>query len=570
MLAIVTAWITIADRARLASLRGAVAAAAGYYSNWFLIGTHSSYFSRFAPPQPLDHLWSLAVEEQFYLIWPWLLLAGVLLIRRKSQFLPWLALPTLGLAAASSALMLALYQPGIDPTRIYEGTDTRAGGLLIGAALAMVWPSVRAAKAGRAWRIGLDIPAFAGLVVILVMVWRVGQYSPFLYKGGLVLLSVATAAVLAGAAVPGSAIGLVLGWRPLRWLGVRSYGIYLWHYPVIVLTSPANGTDNLLRAAAQTAASIVLAALSWHFVEEPIRHGALGRLWAKLRTGKARRVGWTGLAATGSAAGLLALSSLGLAGALPTPAGAATSGAGGASALAASTNTVSRARAHKPAAKPAASKSASPVPAGPPRTSCKSVAHIGDSTSEGLISHDYLPNWRLRINAQYEDVGVQTVYTNITGARSVVEVLPGTTNGYDAARQLRRQGFRGCWVLALGTNDTADVAVGSNVGLMTRIERMMAAAHGEPVLWVNIISLLSSGPYAEPNMRKWDQDLVRACVKYPNMRILDWADQAKRPWFINDGIHYTSYGYAQRARIIADGLAAAFPQTGQSPGCVVQ
>src|SRR5215475_15550907 len=126
MLAVVTAWVTIVDRARLASLRGAVAAAAGYYSNWFLIGTHSSYFSRFAPPQPLDHLWSLAVEEQFYLIWPWMLLAGLLLIWRKRQYLPWLALPTLGLAAASTAAMLAIYQPGIDPTRIYEGTDTRA------------------------------------------------------------------------------------------------------------------------------------------------------------------------------------------------------------------------------------------------------------------------------------------------------------------------------------------------------------------------------------------------------------------------------------------------------------
>jgi lysophospholipase L1-like esterase len=112
--------------------------------------------------------------------------------------------------------------------------------------------------------------------------------------------------------------------------------------------------------------------------------------------------------------------------------------------------------------------------------------------------------------------------------------------------------------------------VGSNVGLMTRIQRMMAAAHGEPVMWVNVISLLSSGPYAEPNMRKWDQTLLRACAKYPNMRVLNWAALAKRWWFINDGIHYTSAGYAQRARLIADGLAQAFPQNGQSAGCEVQ
>src|SRR5580704_11533185 len=130
MLAIVTAWITLLDRARLSSLRGAVAAAATYSSNWYLIVKGQSYFARFAPPQPLDHLWSLAVEEQFYLIWPWLLLLGLLAIRRRPGAVGWLALPTLVLAAGSAVLMLVLYQPGFDPTRVYEGTDTRAAGLL--------------------------------------------------------------------------------------------------------------------------------------------------------------------------------------------------------------------------------------------------------------------------------------------------------------------------------------------------------------------------------------------------------------------------------------------------------
>jgi len=140
MLAVVTAWVTLLDRARLSSLRGPVAAAATYSSNWYLIIQGQSYFSRFAPPQPLDHLWSLAVEEQFYLIWPWVLLAGLYFIRRRrsARAISWLALPTLALAAGSAALMWLLYHPAVDPTRVYEGTDTRACGLLIGAALAMV------------------------------------------------------------------------------------------------------------------------------------------------------------------------------------------------------------------------------------------------------------------------------------------------------------------------------------------------------------------------------------------------------------------------------------------------
>src|SRR5271169_1010657 len=157
MLAVVTAWVTLLDRARLGSLRGAVAAAATYSSNWYLIIQGQSYFSRFAPPQPLDHLWSLAVEEQFYLIWPWLLLAGLICLRSRTvAAVRWLALPTLALAAASAVAMYVLYHPGLDPTRVYEGTDTRACGLLIGAALAMVLPSTVASRMGKNWTRVLD------------------------------------------------------------------------------------------------------------------------------------------------------------------------------------------------------------------------------------------------------------------------------------------------------------------------------------------------------------------------------------------------------------------------------
>ncbi len=601
MLAVVTAWVTVVSPSRLASLRGAVAAAATYSSNWYYIYTHSSYFARFAPPGPFDHLWSLAVEEQFYLVWPWVLLAGVYFLRgRRATAVRWLALPTLALAAVSAVAMLMLYHPGYDPTRIYEGSDTRACGLLVGATLAMVWPSRRTARTALWKRVALDGAGFAGLAVIGLMIWRVGQYSAFTYQGGLVLLSLAAAGVVAAAACPGSLVGAALGWKPLRWIGVRSYGIYLWHYPVIILTSPANSTEDLPRAALQVAASIGIAALSWRFVEEPIRRGALERAWKRMRSRRAWQAppaGVSGWAAVTGGAMVVALACAGLSGAvrapsasdaatgtlaagsvLPPPGGSGQGGSGtsgsasagsssGGSAAAGSATGGAAKRGAK--ATGAASAGGTATPAASLRTSCQAVAHIGDSTSEGMISPDYLPNPAQRLAAQYHDVGVSSVRWDISGARSVVEVLPGQVNGYNAALAIYRSGFRGCWVIALGTNDTADVAVGSNVGLMTRIQRMMAAAHGEPVMWVNLRSLLNGGPYSEANMVTWDNTLLKACAKYPNMRVFNWAALAKTKWYISDGIHFTSAGYAARGRLIAQALARAFPKTGHSAGCVV-
>jgi hypothetical protein len=197
--------------------------------------------------------------------------------------------------------------------------------------------------------------------------------------------------------------------------------------------------------------------------------------------------------------------------------------------------------------------------------------HIGDSTSEGLTSRDYLPDPGQRMAAQYGRVGVHHKRFEITGATSIVETLPGGVDAYKVARSLIHDGYHGCWVIALGTNDTADVYVGSNVGLMTRIQRMMSVIGKQPVMWVNVKSLVANGPYAEANMERWDQTLLQACPKYPNMRVYDWASVVKDKWFIPDGIHYYSPGYAARAHLIADALAEAFPESGtsQTSGCVV-
>ena len=203
------------------------------------------------------------------------------------------------------------------------------------------------------------------------------------------------------------------------------------------------------------------------------------------------------------------------------------------------------------------------------RTSCLRVAHIGDSTSVDLISSADLPDPAERLPARYADVGVRHLLMDASGGRSIVEALPGRVNGYNVAQAWWSQGYRGCWVFALGTNDTANVSVGSAVGVTGRINEMMSAAHGEPVLWVNTVTELSSGPWSEANEQLWDAALVSALARYPNIRVLDWAAVAQPGWFLPDGIHYNPAGCAARAKAIAQGLARAFPAHGHSRGQIV-
>jgi hypothetical protein len=509
----------------------------------------------------LDHLWSLAIEEQFYLVWPWLLMIGIWTARSRRG----LAIATLALAAASALAMSLLFHPGYDPTRVYEGTDTRAFALLIGAALAMVWPSRPPPRAARpAIRTILDAVGAAGLVAIVLLIWRTESFSSFLYPWGFVLLALATGAVVAAVVVPTSRLGPILGCRPLRFLGVRSYGIYLWHWPIIVLTGPQTGSVSWVGHALQVAATIIVAAVSWRYVEDPIRHGLLGRTWQRVRAG----AGWVGvrrraLTVSGTVLGALVIPVVSLAGVLPVASG----GKGRTSVSASSLSKLPPAR----EASAATSSLRAAAPASSTRSSCRSVVYLGDSTSEGSISTDYIPNPRLRLEGQLADVGATRTLAEISGARSIVETYQGQPNAATVAKQHVSQGYKGCWILALGTNEADNVYDSSPFNFTTRVNRMMAVIGSQPVLWVSSISLLSSGGYSNDLMKRWNHDLEASCPRYPNLRVFDWASRAQPRWFIADGIHYTSPGYVARTHLIARALATAFPANGRaSPGCVVQ
>ncbi|MEK4498432.1 acetyltransferase [Bacillus anthracis] len=280
MLVITLAWITIFHSSLLEKMRGDSLAALFYVSNWWYIYHKLSYFDNFNQISPLNHFWSLAVEEQFYVVWPFIISLGLYYIKKQSRMI---LLICLG-AFASALAMAILYEPGVDPSRIYYGTDTRAFSLLIGAVLALVWPSNRLAnKIIPKARFILDVVGGIALIIILVMFWKTNQYDPFLYKGGMVLLSIATALLVANLVHPASRIAQFLRFRPLRWVGVRSYGIYLWHYPILTLTTPkVNAGDfSIIRAILQFLLIILIAQISWKFIEKPIRQGALRNIQFK-------------------------------------------------------------------------------------------------------------------------------------------------------------------------------------------------------------------------------------------------------------------------------------------------
>jgi peptidoglycan/LPS O-acetylase OafA/YrhL len=285
VLVAVTAAVAVLEPDQLSGLRPALLGAVSYTSNWWQALHHQSYFDTFGPLPPLEHLWSLAVEEQFYLIWP-LALAVVLARLRHARLRA--AVAWAG-AAASALLMLSIYVPASNPSGVYYGTDTHASALLVGAALALSWPLSRLAAAPRRLARRLDMVGLAGLAVLA---WAMSHYlgaDPALYPAGLALAALAAGGVVIAAASPGL-VGEMLAWPPLRWLGVRSYGIYLWHWPVIAISATLSGqaSDTIGVRGLQSALPIALAAGSWRWIEEPIAASGLRATLAARRDMLAR------------------------------------------------------------------------------------------------------------------------------------------------------------------------------------------------------------------------------------------------------------------------------------------
>jgi peptidoglycan/LPS O-acetylase OafA/YrhL len=262
-------------RTDLGRTRGDAVSSLLYYTNWHLIIANHSYFTLMGRPSLLQHLWSLAVEEQFYVIWPLLLVPGLVLLGRRR--LPFLVVAGI---AGSAILMWLLYNPNGDPSRVYYGTDTRAFLLLMGILLALLWPMVERLRRTLP---ALELAGVAALVGTVLLFLRMRDFDPTLYRGGDLAAAFCFAVLIAAVAHPLTGLGQALGVTPLRWIGERSYGIYLWHWPVVALMRPGVDISWTGPGVVVVEAAIVLAAaaLSYRFVEQPIRTGSLQRRLAQ-------------------------------------------------------------------------------------------------------------------------------------------------------------------------------------------------------------------------------------------------------------------------------------------------
>ena len=537
--ALVTAWAEEAAR-----VRGEALAATGFLSNWYLVKTDQSYFAAFGRPSPVRHLWSLAVEAQFYLLWPLLFIALARRIRSERR----LAAATLGMATLSVAMAQLQFHPGQDPSRVYYGTDARASGLLLGCALAFCWrPFERPAKVGAHRRWSVDVVTGLALVGLLTAFTQMDELADSTYRGGILAVSLLTAVLVATAVHPQAILARWLfAGRAAQVIGRRSYSLYLWHWPVFVFLRPGQdigwspGPTLLLRLAI----TVTIAELSYRCIERPVRSGALSRLWRRARrsrrgAGTARRrqllVAWSGLAALLMIplAGVVIL--MATRDAPPAP-------------FDDRPRVVTVADEGRPKTVVTPMR---PVEATPPSTTAPAgeLAAVAPPTTAPVAATTQPPA---------PAAGRGTIYAlgdsvMLSAAAALDTGIPGISIDARVARQVD-DGIATLrtWQAAGGTAEAIVVHLGNNGTL-----------YGDDV--DTIMGLLGSGSrvvFLNVRVpRQWEADvnwsLFEVVPRYPNARLVDWrslSDSCPPGSLNDDGVHLTAEGGACYAELVAAAL----------------
>ncbi len=309
VLAAVAVYMALFDRGPMGRTRGDFVAGLFYGSNWYQVFVGQGYTAAGAFA-PLRHLWSLAVEEQFYLLWP-LIMVGIL--RRWRRRLPQVGLWLFGISVGIALLVAVLYRSGDVATTcaagsmngywkifgrcistndaLYLSTITRSGGLMLGAGFAMLWRPMAIIRGPLRNRSGmLDAIGVLGLVLLGLLMWKLTltdpgsnfgiRYDPWLYRGGFLWVSITTLMVIAAVTHQASHLGRFMGNPVLNWIGTRSYGLYLYHWPIYQIIRTYAGVPLTgQQFALAMAITLPVTELSYRFIETPVRKGRLGEWW---------------------------------------------------------------------------------------------------------------------------------------------------------------------------------------------------------------------------------------------------------------------------------------------------
>jgi len=527
MLAVIAVGAAIFWRDAASQVRADTIASLFYVNNWWYIFSSQSYFEFIGRPPVLKHLWSLSVEEQFYLIWPFFAFLLMKKFNRRG-----VRLVAIVVAVLSTVWMTVLsvsngfpdYQ---DPSRAYFGTDSHAMGLLIGAALATAWrPGRMRGNLAPAARWVITVVGIAALAAVLYFFFFVGEYTPWLYRsGGFLVLSLVVALLIAMATHPASKLGPVLGTQPMRYIGQRSYGLYLWHWPIFMVTRPMLDVpfDGPALFALRLALTFGIAELSFRFVEMPIRRGAIDRWirnWRKSEGIERTRNTQRGvLAVAGVAMSIVVL------GAALTSAPTPTAAAGLPSDVVEAMGIAS---------------------GGPTEVSLGDEPTAnGQATSQpSAASSTDVPFGK---NGRMSGIGDSVML----GARqTLMDMIPGTR--IDAAVSRFPGAFIGRLKKYKAKDKLADVVVlhpGTNGVLPEDMMRQMLDILKDTP---RVVVVNDSMPR---NWRKPNNQVIDKVVPdYPNAVLVDWyaASKDHPEYFASDGIHLTKKGARAYARLIRE------------------
>ncbi len=550
-------------------LGGDVVAALAYVSNWWNIFLNESYFAQTGRPPLLRHLWSLAVEEQFYLIFPPIF---VFAIRRFGSQVIRVALVVLTLA--STITMAVLFEPYADPSRVYYGTDTRLGAMLVGALLAFAWAPWRSSRpaAPRAG-VALDVVGGGATLAVIWFLTRVNEFDPFIYRGGFLLLDVVVIVVIAVLVHPAAHLSKIFAFKPLVWVGLRSYAIYLWHWPIFQFTRPEldialDGTPLLILRVALTVAA---AELSYRFVEQPFRHGLLGSWWRRFNgsRGELRAVLMrqatvfggglmvlvlllgAGLSAASSSSDRQALEASALtAPSLTDPSTGNGSGTGRPSGR--STEVLSKSKGTDAADTDTADTASDGVD--------RKDAGNGTGDSKPGVSTTVAPSDdgsssqapTSTVNPAPGNGVVAVGDSVMLGASGAIRsALPGVRVDAKVGRQFETVQSIVGWYVKEGYAPTAVVVhVGTNGAFADDdLDRLFDAVRDRKVVLIN-------AKVARPWQDLVNQRLASAASRHKNAVLVDWHGISSRhpEWFTNDGAHLRPEGAAAYAQLIRESL----------------